>query len=488
METVLLLTRLLLSGIFMLAGLGKLLDREGSEKAVKEFGLPANLAPAVAIGLPIAELVIGVLLLFTFSSWLAALAGLVLLFAFISGMVYQMAQGRAPDCHCFGQIHSEPVGKTSLIRNIGFAILALLLVAQGPERQGASLSSITNDMLQAILIFGILGLLAVAVLYLKKIFEQQVQILRRIEVLELVSRDGAFVEREGAGSPTESLPIGAPFPEFELADTAGKRVKFSDYKRRQRPLIFLFVSPECGPCNALYPELIEWREKLKDRVSIVLVSTGSISANLAKFDKETGVLLQEKRELAEKVKARWTPTAIYVDAEGRIASHPAAGDSAIRELLERVANEPDLAKPFVHFANVNGSSTKIRIGDRIPEFQTTTIDGREFTDESFKGRNALVVFFSLTCPHCTRMIEELKQWDETRSADDPELVVISDGDAKAHEELGLQAPIILDEGYKFATEIGMFGTPSAVLVRDGTIVTETGTGAPNIWALIGQHR
>jgi hypothetical protein len=35
----------------------------------------------------------------------------------------------------------------------------------------------------------------------------------------------------------------------------------------------------------------------------------------------------------------------------------------------------------------------------------------------------------------------------------------------------------------------MFGTPSAVLVNeDGTIVSETAVGAPNIWALIGKRK
>src|SRR5512139_1671746 len=106
METILLLIRLFLFGVFALAGIGKLLDRKGSEKAVREFGVPAGVAGPTAFILPIVELVIAIGLLFTGSSWMAAIGALLLLLIFIGGMLYQMAQGKAPDCHCFGQLHS----------------------------------------------------------------------------------------------------------------------------------------------------------------------------------------------------------------------------------------------------------------------------------------------------------------------------------------------------------------------------------------------
>lgn len=488
MEIVLLVVRLFLFGVFALAGVGKLLDLKGSEKAVKGFGVSDKIANPVSFFLPLFEIAIGFLFLFNSTSWIAAIGGLILLLVFTGAMIYQIAKGNAPDCHCFGQIHSEPVGKSSLIRNIGFAILSLLLVSQGRADQGVDLAASSNDMLQAVFVLGILVLLAVAVFYLKKIFEQQVQILRRIEILELVSRDGAQVERENAGSPAEGLPIGAPFAEFELADTAGKRIRFSDYRNANTPILFLFVSPDCGPCNALYPEIKEWRESLKGKLNIVLVSSGSISANLEKFSDEPGILLQEKRELADQVKARWTPTAIFVNADGKIASHPAAGDTAIRELVEKLSVE-DLSKEHIFFTGSDELPTRVLIGEKLPEFSMPDLKGEPVTHDTFKGKESLVVFFSMTCPHCVQMIEELKEWDKTKRADEPNLIVFSDGDAAAHEELGLSAPIVMDGGYKFAAEIGMMGTPSGILVnKNAEFATETGIGASNIWALIGKRK
>lgn len=488
MDEFLLLSRLFLFGVFALAGVAKLLDLEGSEKAVKGFGIPDNLAKTAAFVLPVGEILIALMLLARTTAWIGAILALLLLLLFIGGMIFQIAKGNAPDCHCFGQIHSEPVGKSSLIRNIGFAILALFLVGQGRDNQGLGLSQFSDNMLQAVFLLGILVLLAVAVFYLKKIFEQQVQIQRRIEVLELVSRDGSQVEREGAGSPAESLPIGAPFPEFELADTDGKRVRFSDYRKTAKPILFMFVSPDCGPCNALYPEVKEWREASDDKFQIVLVSSGSISANAEKFSNETGVLLQEKRELAEQVKARWTPTAIYVNANGRIASHPAAGDTAIRELVEKLQTE-DLENEHTVFPNANDDGVPLKIGEKLPEFSLQDLKGTPVTRDSFIGKESLIVFFSPTCPYCVGMVDELKEWDKTKGSDDPELVVFSDGDAAAHEDLGLDTTVVLDAAYKLSAEIGMMGTPSGILVnKDGEIVTETGIGASRIWALIGKTR
>jgi hypothetical protein len=87
------------------------------------------------------------------------------------------------------------------------------------------------------------------------------------------------------------------------------------------------------------------------------------------------------------------------------------------------------------------------------------------------------------------MARELQEWDREKGADEPNLLVFSEGDAEEHRELGLKSPVILDEGYKTAEKFGMFGTPSAVLVNEnGKIVSETATGAGNIWALIGKRK
>jgi thiol-disulfide isomerase/thioredoxin/uncharacterized membrane protein YphA (DoxX/SURF4 family) len=494
MEVILLLIRIVLFAIFAVAAIGKLLDLPGSEKAVKNFGVPEDFARPLAIGLPVAELVVALMLLPTASAWFGAAGAFLLLAVFIGGMIWQMAKGNAPDCHCFGAIHSEPVSPKSLIRNAVFAILAFLLAARGPGNQGLGLTELTNDMaLQLFTGLATLGLLGTVVFYLKRISEQQTLIMRRIEVLELVSHEGGEreVARENVGNPHDGLPIGAPFPDFELPDLTNRLVTFENLLARARPLIFFFVSPTCHPCQALLPEIEVWEEELKGKVDFIFLSGGNPKENADKFGGKNfkRILLQTEREVAEAVRAKWTPTALLVNAGGLIASHLAAGDAAIRELVERVKTE-NLESEYVFVANGNNAhGVEPKIGENVPEVVLRDLDGNEITPADFRGKKTLVAFWSTTCPHCIGMIRELQAWDREKGADEPNLLVFSQGDADDHREFGLKSPIVLDKDYKTAEKFGMYGTPSAVLVNEeGVIVSETATGATNIWALLGKKK
>jgi len=489
MEVILLLIRIFLFGVFALAGVGKLLDLEGSEKAVKDFGVTEELAQPLAFLLPASELLVALALLPVSTAWFGAIGAVLLLAVFIGGMIWQMGHGNAPDCHCFGAIHSEPVSTKSLIRNIVFAILAFSLVASGKSNQGLSLTDLKSEMaIQLILGIATIGLLGAVVFYLKKISEQQTQIMRRIEIMELVAHEGTEreVERQDAGNPHDSLPMGAVLPEFELPDLSGKIVTTDHLIAKLKPLLFFFVSPTCAPCQALLPEFEEWQKLLKDQVEFVFISSGKADDNAKKFggDSFKTILLQKDKEVASLFHAKWTPTAIFVNTDGLIASHLAVGDEGIRSLVEKIS-AIDFEKRTVFIAN--GSEAKI--GADIPDFSMKDVFGKEITSKDLMGKKTLVTFWSTTCPHCIAMVRDLQEWDREKGMDEPNLLVFSQGDPEEHKEIGLKSPIILDEDYETATKFGMFGTPSAVLVNEnGKIVSETATGAGNIWALVGKRK
>ncbi|MEO6333513.1 MAG: MauE/DoxX family redox-associated membrane protein [Pyrinomonadaceae bacterium] len=489
MDLILLIIRLVLFAVFALAAIGKFLDLKGAEKAVKDFGTPEEFAKTFAIGLPFAEIVFAFCFLFASTSWIGSIGGLILLLSFTGGMLWQMAKGNAPDCHCFGQIHSEPVGWKSLIRNIIFSMLALFLIAQGRGNQGYDISNDGSSTMQLILIFLLLALVAAALFYLRKVLDGQIQILNRIDLLEVLSREGVPLERTEAGSPHDGLPIGAPLPEFELTDASNRSVTHSSVLQNGRPAVFFFVSPTCEPCKALLPEMERWEAELGERVNFVFFSSGTAYENAGKFAVFSDeVILQKNREFAESVYARWTPTAIYVRADGTVGSHPAAGDNAIRELIDNIRSR-NLADDNVFFAGSGNGARAPKIGQRVPEFSLKDLDGNPITSNDLKGKRTLAVFWSLTCPHCTAMMNDLRDWDRTRRDADPHLVVFSDGDHETHAELGLNAPIVLDADYKTSEHLGMFGTPSAVIIDEsGAIVTETAMGASNIWALVGKRK
>src|SRR4051812_36652319 len=109
MDILLLGARLLLAAVFVVAGVAKLVDLSGSRRAIHEFGLPASWANILGLVLPLTELALAIALVPQVSAWWGALGTLILLVLFIGGISLNLARGRTPDCHCFGQLHSAPV-------------------------------------------------------------------------------------------------------------------------------------------------------------------------------------------------------------------------------------------------------------------------------------------------------------------------------------------------------------------------------------------
>jgi hypothetical protein len=124
--------RIVVAAALLVAAVAKLADRPGTERGVVELGLPPGWAGAVGRLLPIVELAVAVGLLVDVSARWAGLAALGLLAAFLTLMVLNLARGRTPDCHCFGQIHSAPIGTWAVVRNVVLAALAGLVFVAGP--------------------------------------------------------------------------------------------------------------------------------------------------------------------------------------------------------------------------------------------------------------------------------------------------------------------------------------------------------------------
>src|SRR5439155_8884942 len=75
---------------------------------------------------------VAVALVPSLSAWWGTLGTLVLLLLFVGGIGYNLAHGRTPDCHCFGQLHSAPASWPTLIRNLILVAIAATVVGLGP--------------------------------------------------------------------------------------------------------------------------------------------------------------------------------------------------------------------------------------------------------------------------------------------------------------------------------------------------------------------
>ncbi|HEV7745737.1 MAG TPA: MauE/DoxX family redox-associated membrane protein [Pyrinomonadaceae bacterium] len=316
------LLRIALSAIFSVAGVTKLIDQGGTRDAVKNFGAPEPLAPALAIALPIVELLIAAGLLVATTTSASALAALLVLSLFIVAIGVNLARGHTHDCHCFGQLYSRPLGWPTLARNVVFALGATFVLWQTAAEPA---SSILETLAQLNSFQGLLLVVAVVVVVASLIYLQRRQKHRAVET----------------PAPPKGLSLDSPAPPFELTAYAGGTISLKQLLAYDKPVLLIFTNPTCGPCVVLFAEVKEWQKTHSDQLTIALISFGSIKENFVNVARNGlgKVLLQHEREVAEQYGANVTPTAVVVGRNGKIASPLAAGADKIRALLTTVVEQ-----------------------------------------------------------------------------------------------------------------------------------------------------
>src|SRR4051794_11555179 len=319
-ETVVLVLRVVLIAVFATAGVGKLMDREGSVRALRDFGLGERLAQVGGTALPIAELAVAVLLLFPPTATAGAIVAILLLLAFIGGISRALIQGTAPDCHCFGQIHSAPAGPSTLARNAVLAGLGIFVLVAGP---GPAFDTWVRDRTGSELLGIALGLVAVAAAAAAVRFWLANRELRR----ELAEAE--------AGFPVHGLPVGANAPRFSLRSTTGEKVTLESLTALGRPVLIVFVGPTCGPCWLVMPHLARWQQTLEDRITLVMISTGTAKQNEEALEEHqiVGRFLHGGEKVMQAYRGPGTPTAVIVSADGHIASNTVFGARPIEPLV-----------------------------------------------------------------------------------------------------------------------------------------------------------
>lgn len=115
------------------AAVTKISDLPASVRAVRAYELlPEGLAVLVGNGLPLVELILGVLLIAGLFTRLSALAFGLLLVAFVVGIGSAWARGLSIDCGCFGGGGAIDPDKTAyaieIARDVGLLAVAAVLV------------------------------------------------------------------------------------------------------------------------------------------------------------------------------------------------------------------------------------------------------------------------------------------------------------------------------------------------------------------------
>jgi|GEM_PF-314512 len=465
--------RLLLAAVFALAAGTKMADRPATRVAVLGFGVPESLATVALWALIAGELVTAVLLLPAGTAWFGALAALGMLLLFCVAAGINMARGKAPECNCFGQIHSEPIGPMLFVRNAGFALLAGVIVAAGRGGVGPGMGALFGKLSEAeAMLGGLVVVLAAAVvvlaLKLRSMTAAQAGLVERVEKL------GQAGAGQAQGHPP-GLKLGTTAPAFELSSADGT-VSLAGLLKEGKAAFLIFTSPRCSACHAVMPKMKEWRERFGSKMTFVLVTSGDREANKEQEQRADGeLMLFDGEKIGRAFKVAATPGAVVVRTDGRIQTEMKYGVDKITAMLLEAVGEAPIGEEIPEVARTGRG---LPIGTVAPGFELVSSTGPvALADLPGKGKPLFLLFTSPTSVDSGEAISKVRRWQEMHGGK-VDFAVMSTGGRLELEGDGV---------YEARTTVGEFQVgevPAAVLLgADGTVLSETAFGLESIIVL-----
>jgi peroxiredoxin len=313
------------------------------------------------------------------------------------------------------------------------------------------------------------------------------RVLLRLRALE--EQLDHLIGREG---DSLGLTIGrAVIEDFELAEVRGGRMSFSQWRGSR--LLLVFFDPGSIPCQQLIPTLAELADQTQNSAPVpIIISTGDAATNLELLGGVSSpVLLQEDWELGMLFQVRITPMAYLVDEDGRIASSPAVGASAIRSLGSD--GRPTPAPPTRNTDRLASGAPAydspahegLAVGTRAPGIHLPLLAGGDLSLSSYRGQQVLLVFWDPQYGPCLPLVTRLEAIH--RDSPGPAILTISRGTEQVNRdvaaELGLTLPIGIQRHWEVSRKYAMFATPIAYLIDEqGMIAHDVVIGADSILA------
>ena len=443
LTAVVLTARLILAAVFAVAGIAKLRDRAGTRRAVVAFGVPESLAAPFALLLPLAELAVAVLLLPASTQVAGALGALILLGVFSGTIAVNLARGKSPDCHCFGQLHSAPATWRTVGRNGLLAALGAVVLTEALRGTHASFMSPLAGLDTAVLLALAGGMVALGfALAFFVLMRSYGRVLLRVDLLERrLAEEGIELDDD---QPAVGLAPGTPAPRFRATD---------DVQDRGKPILLLFTSQDCASCNLLTPTIERWRADHADEVAIVTT---------------------EDEQVHEAFDVIATPSAVLIAADETVASYLAQGADSVEELLEHVlAAQAQAGLP---------------IGSPVPALTLPTLTGGTLSLDDLAGEETVVLFWNPDCGYCRSLHEPLRAWEQRAIGDSRRLVVVSSGSREATAAEDFTSTVVLDPNFSAGEALRAGGTPVAVLLdHAGTVASLPVAGDEAILELTESH-
>jgi methylamine dehydrogenase accessory protein MauD len=467
--------------------------------------VPTPLASPLAVLLPLAELAVATALIPAATAWWGAAGALVLLLLFVAAIAANLARGRKAECHCFGQLHSEPAGWKTLARNGVLAVVAGFVVWQGyggagPSAVGWLVGLSAAQVAGLVLGLAVLGVLAAQWWMLLNLIKQNGRLLMRVDALERGQGGGTATSPNGsvATQPSLGLPIGDTAPEFELPGLHGETLTLESLRASGKPVMLLFTDANCASCTAMLPEIRRWQKEHAEELTISLVSQGTVEENRAKSTEHglRGVLMEQDWEVSEAYEVEASPSAVLVRPDGTIGSPVHEGPDAISGLLAYAVGKrsqlplhsggQEAAQPHLTPGDAAAKTASIgpMVGTPAPQIELPDLNGAPISLSNFRGEKVVVLFWDPECGFCREILPDLRAWENNPPTETPKVLIVSTGTEEANREMGLSSPVLLDKQLVVGSAFDAPGTPSAVLIDEqGQIASELAVGAPAVLAL-----
>ena len=328
MGMALLVSRLFLASVLAVSGVAKASDFSRTRRAVTDFGAPERASLPVALLLVLTEMVIAVALVPSSTAHLAGVGAAALLLAFIAATALAISRGRAPDCHCFGNLHTAPVGWRMVVRNVAFLSLALFIAIAGWRAGGPSATAWVGR-LSAIAVVGLC--VTVVVVAAQAWFSFQLlghygRLLLRVQQLEEAQSE----------LPSPGLRPGSTAPSFSLTSAEGGSRALSQILAAGKPVVLVFSDPLCGPCLALLPEVRAYARAYEAHLQFVVVGRGSAEGNFEAAGLDPAMLFlvdDEDASTWSTYGARGAPAATVIGPDGGVVLPTVMGATAIRQMI-----------------------------------------------------------------------------------------------------------------------------------------------------------
>jgi hypothetical protein len=306
--------------VLAVSGVAKLMDRYGTSEAVLGFGVRSGLVPFVAGGLAPAELVTAALVLVPGTRALGLLVATLLLLAFTAVVVLSLRAGRRPECHCFGRIGGADVSGRTVARNLTLLLVAVVGLAgtagdEAPEGAAAFGAAVVG--------------LAVAA-----------AVLAAEGLAGAAARERRVTEDEAAFEAVSERVV----PRFRAETVGGGRTSLDELLAPGLPLLLVSLSPGCGPCKKLRPDVASWAEIFRERLTVAVLASGPREHNLAAYTDVPGlIVVLDEQNVRTQLGIGSAPAAVVVTPDGHLASGVAGGEDLIRRLVVSTVTGTDSA-------------------------------------------------------------------------------------------------------------------------------------------------